>query len=239
MTEQAKPKPPPFVPQLNRTGVADWSSGGGRFLGFSDYGTFKLAFKKLRFEVGKKENMFYAADCKVLACAPCGGLTMPTKLDDLRNPQRFLDTVTPEKFAEIVEALRKQAVEGTYKASWLNPTTKHTVGGVSTLTFPVGRTGTGSDPKKADRDDRYLVGFMRAILGVAEGATYDFMGEVPKLVALPRVEVDSMVFEYENIAYAKPFEIVDPTMGKDDPNSVLRSTVQVYGYRRFTMIEAS
>lgn len=226
-----KQKPPMFVPKLNREGVADWSSGGMRALGFNDYGRFKLAFKKLRFETGKKDNMFYAGDCKVLECVPADPITFPTNLDDLEDPERFIKEVTPEKFQEIVAAIQKQAVEGSFKASWLDPTKKHPVGGVSTLIFPVGRTGTSTDPKKADRDDRYLVEFLRPLLGVGKGVTADFAGQLPLLAALPKREEDDIVLEYENTPYAKAHEILDPAT-----KEVLRSTVRVFGFRRFSAI---
>jgi len=231
MTTQAaaeKPKPPRFIPKLNREGVGDWTGGSRtKSFGFTDFGSFVLALKRMSYDVGDKNNQFWRADCKVISCQGTASPGMPTKLSKkIKDPERFFREMTSEKFAAAVETARKAAVEGKYKACWTDPTTKFAAGTEASIFFPVNRPGTANQPKLDESDDRFLTMFLRAVLKVPKGQVRDFPRALETLDDFGAIENDNMTFGYESTPNTYAFELCDG-------NEVLRSTVKVGVYRDF------
>jgi hypothetical protein len=236
MSEPTKEAPKPYVPQ-NRKGVSDWTSGGGaNYLGLNDFGRFRFAFKKLRYVVGKdgKGSPYYAADCKVISCEPVAQPDQPEACEADASKKRKKYVPMPDAdYQVILAALEKTAREGKYKSCWCDPTEKHAVGKIVTISFPVGSSPTAADPDKRDREDRVVGEIIRCILRKPRGAVVDF-GILPELVAEPVLEHDNLIFDLDCIPSAKPNVIVDPAT-----QDVLRTSIQVWPNRYYRSIEAS
>lgn len=237
MTQTAeKPKPPRFIPKLSREGVGDWKGGTRtKSFGFTDFGNFVLALKRMQCQTNEeKQTTNWIAECKIISCSPVAGPSIPSnekKLAKLKNRKLFEETMTPARFVEVIEACRKQAVEGKYAACWTDPTTKFPVGSTASLFFPVNRPGTTAQPNLPDIDDRYLVSFLRALIGIPAGQPYDFPTALARLDDLGAFEADTELFRYEAVPNAYPFELVDN-------GEVLRSTCRVGIYRDFSSVSA-
>jgi hypothetical protein len=234
MAQEQTEKPKLFVPQ-NRKGVSDWAGGGGaNYIGLSDFGRFRLAFKKLHFEKGQTGKLFYAADCKVLSAEPVEQPKQPEARE--ANPAKRIEAYTPmpeEKYQAILANLEKQAREGKYRACWTDPRKKHVVGGISVITFPVGSSPTTDDPEKADREDRVLGEFLRVIQGMPRGSVVDFgvLEKLDKAPALPMGDDSEGVFDLDCIPSAKPNVIKDPATGE-----VLRVSISVWPNRYYRLV---
>lgn len=235
---QNQEKPKPFVPQ-NRKGVSDWAGGGGaNYIGLSDYGRFRLAFKKLRFEVGQTKKLFYAADCKVISAEPVEQPRQPEARDAGKKPNgKIIPAYVPmadEKYNAIIAALEKSAKEGKYRSCWVDPTKKHPVGGISVISFPVGLQPTADDPDKADRADRVLGEFLRVIQGMPRGSEVDFnvLKTLEAAKALDMGDDSEGVFDLDCVPRAEPNVIVDPT----NNNEVLRTTISVWPNRYYRLV---
>jgi len=237
MADQVQEKPKPFIPQ-NRKGVSDWAGGGGaNYIGLSDYGRFRLGFKKLRFEKGQTGKLFYAADCKVISAEAVAEPKQPEAREAGKKPNgKIIHPYAPmpdEKYLAIIAALAKSAREGKYRSCWTDPTKKHPVGGISVISFPVGLQPDTNDPDKADRADRVLGEFLRVIQGLPRGSVIDF-GVLQKLVdapALPMADDSEGVFDLDCIPRAEPNVIVDPAT-----QEVLRTSIAVWPNRYYRLV---
>lgn len=231
MTEPTQEKPKLFVP-ANRKGVSDWAGGGGaNYIGLSDYGRFRLAFKKLRFEPGQTGRPYYAADCKVITCEPVAQPKQPPEREKTAKKPAYTP-MAEEKYQAILVALEKNAKESKYRSCWCDPTKKHAPGGMSVLSFPVGLTPTADDPEKADRADRVLGEFLRVIQGMARGSVVDF-NVLQKLVDAPAIAMDDDgdQFDLDCIPRAEPHVIIDPAT-----KEVLRVTISVWPNRYYRLV---
>lgn len=232
MAEQAKEKPAPFIPK-NRKGVSDWAGGGGvNYIGLNDYGRFRLAFKKLRFEMGQTGKLFYAADCKVITSEPVESPKQP-EAREAKNGKPVYTPMPDEKYQVILAALEKASKEGKYRSCWTDPTKKHSPGTLSVLSFEVGVTATADDPDKADRADRVLGELLRVIDGKPRGSVIDF-NALERLVAAPALDMadDSEgVFDLDCIPRAQPYVIMD-----NATKEVLRVSIQVWPNRYYRSV---
>lgn len=64
----------------------------------------------------------------------------------------------------------------------------------ASIYFPTGRSGTATDPGKADRDDAYLAKFVRAVFRVQTGSQYDNTEALKRLLKMGKIADDSVRF---------------------------------------------
>lgn len=217
-----------YVPNLNREGVADWTGGNRNWISLGsqqkapEFGIFTVAFRKLEFVVGKKDNCFYALDVKILEAAPVAPPEKPEPKKD--DAVKLSKQATPMGLSD--ETWQKVLDKCSF-----SPPPNHRVGAESSIWLPTKRQGTATDPDKAQRDDRLFVEAVRALCKVAPGAPFNYVEAIDMLCDGGRVAHDNMVFQYHALPAGSVKLLEDPATGE-----VLRVTAQMNCNRRFRLV---
>lgn len=107
------------------------------------------------------------------------------------------------------------------------------VGNEITFYFPVDRGGTATDPKKAARDDAHFVSFVRCVMKVRKGdKTADNNALIGRLIAMPEIDDDSILFGFKREPNPKKMVITDPT----DPEKILKEYTKVFARDTFSIV---
>lgn len=202
-------------PDFNREEVRDRKVFEGNFLYEPAFGEFTLALRFFSYEPGDKEKQklptnHWVADMRIVRAAP--DLSIPFGL--------------PKKDPKTNKKLSGQRI---------STADRYPVGKDVKLKFPVGRTGTPTDPDRGRRDDQQLADFIAALFRTTrDDKTFDTNAAFDALAQAKKFDDDKLKVELDNTPNESTREVKDPSTGE-----VLKAVDVVYPRGRFRAISAT